>query len=99
MAPLPNYTNYRCPILLRTAQQSRGRALAFVAAQESVVGTKRTNRASPMISVVRGRLEVAGRRSRRRYRKSPRVRLSAVLTAVVARTGFSGITIGGLRSA
>src|SRR5713226_4408017 len=33
MAPLPNY---RCPILLRTAENSRVRALVFVAAHESV---------------------------------------------------------------
>src|SRR5229473_4159334 len=40
MAPLPNY---RCPILLRTAENSRVRALVFVAAHESV-GTFRTCR-------------------------------------------------------
>src|SRR6266849_1014126 len=59
MAPLPNH---RCPILLRTAQNSRVRALVFVAAHESVVGTNATCRLHRAMSAISGNPEDMSRR-------------------------------------
>jgi hypothetical protein len=39
----------------------------FTAQSMSPAGTNRTNRAGPMMSVVRGRLEMAGREAKRRF--------------------------------